>query len=144
MYLVTPKGKHHVEMKPVRGEPGDMRWENIYVNPVESCLRSTFFTFLMIVVLVFSLASMIIAQWYILSLPAALDCSIVSNDYELNYQLLVDTFNDDTLPTGLYSFTADSFVTFVDDYNTLYPNNEGATPVNQSTKTVGDAVNYED
>jgi len=29
MLVKTPKGKFHVDMIPNRGEPGDMRWENI-------------------------------------------------------------------------------------------------------------------
>jgi len=34
--------KYFLEAKYVRGEPGDMRWENIYVNPCEMFVRRLF------------------------------------------------------------------------------------------------------
>jgi len=45
----------------MRGEPGDMRWENIYVNPIEMFLRRLFYYILITIALVGSLIGMLAA-----------------------------------------------------------------------------------
>jgi len=79
MLVKTPSGSHHVDMVVCRGEPGDMRWENIYVNPCESLFRQCLFMLLMIICLIISLIAMIVASFY-LSQNVSLNCGLVETD----------------------------------------------------------------